>query len=76
MTDDGTTAVDRGAEIVDLPTRDKFFSFSRSAFGTVHLRTDGKRMLVWTDSALVDLKEAYRFDLTTTPPRLEAVDAL
>jgi hypothetical protein len=33
-------------------------------------------MLVWTDSALVDLKEAYRFDLTTTPPRLEAVDAL
>lgn len=76
MTDDGTTAVSRGAEIVDLPARDKFFAFSRSAFGTVHLRTDGKRLLVWTDSALVDLKEAYRFDLTTTPPRLEAVDAL
>lgn len=37
------------------------------------MRTDGKRLLVWTDSALVDLKEAYRFDLTKSPPRLESI---
>lgn len=76
MTANGTTAVRRNADVVDIPTRKKFFGFSRSAFGTVHLRTDGKHLLVWTDSALVDLKEAYRFDLTTNPPKLESVDAI
>jgi hypothetical protein len=76
MTPDGTTAVSRRADIVDIPKRKKFYGFSRSAFGTVHLRTDGNQLLVWTDSALVDLKEAYRFDLTKNPPKLESVDAI
>ena len=73
MTAAGATAVRRGVPAVDVPDRKKFFSFSRSAFGTVHMRTDGKKLLVWTDSALVDLKEAYRFDLTKSPPRLESI---
>ena len=76
MTAEGTTAVSRKIDVVDIPTRKKFFGFSRSAFGTVHLRTDGNQLLVYTDSALVDMKEAYRFDLTKTPPKLESVDAI
>lgn len=76
MKPEGTTAVSRGAPVVDLPERGEFFSFSRSAFGTVHLRTDGSQLLVWTDSALANLKEAYRFDLTTTPPTLHEVKVL
>jgi hypothetical protein len=76
MKPDGTTAVSRGAPIVDLTPPRQFFGFSRSAFGTVHVRTDGKDLLVWTDSALADLKEAYRFDLTASPPVLEEVAAI
>ena len=66
----------RNADIVDPPTRRKFYSFSRSADGPVPPRPDGNRLLVWTDSALVHLKEAYRFDLTKDPPKLESVDAI
>jgi hypothetical protein len=76
MTPDGTTAVSRKVDVVNLPKRKKFYGFSRSAFGAVHMRTDGNRLLVWTDSALVNLKEAYQFDLTRNPPKLESVDAI
>jgi ribonuclease BN (tRNA processing enzyme) len=76
MTAQGTTAVSRNADIVDLADRQRFYSFSRSAFGTVHLRTDGDHLLIWADSALDKLKEAYRFDLRVTPPRLEEVDPI
>jgi len=40
---------------------DTFFAFSRSAFGMVKVRTDGKRLLVYTYSGKDDLKEAYAF---------------
>jgi hypothetical protein len=73
MTPEGEIAVTRRAPVVDVPERGKFFGFSRSAFGTVHLRTDGDHLLVWTDSALVRLKEAYRLDLTVSPPTVEEV---
>ncbi|MGH8728198.1 MAG: hypothetical protein ACREV9_08590 [Burkholderiales bacterium] len=43
--------------------RGEFFGFSRSAFGIVKTRTDGKRLLVYTDSANVEKKEAYAYDL-------------
>ena len=39
------------------------FGFARSAFGIVHTRTDGKRLLVYTDSGKSDQKEAYAFAL-------------
>jgi beta-lactamase superfamily II metal-dependent hydrolase len=46
--------------------RGEFFGFSRSAFGIVKTRTDGKRLLVCTDSAIVDMKEAYAYALDTS----------
>lgn len=40
-----------------------FFAFSRAAFGIVNVRTDGRRLLVWTNSGQVALKEAYAFQM-------------
>ena len=76
MTPDGVAAVKRRVPLVNIPVRKKFYGFSRSAFGTVHIRTDGKRLLVWTDSALADMKEAYTFDLTQAKPKLASVVVL
>lgn len=39
--------------------RGSFFAFSRAAYGMVKTRTDGRRLLVYTDSGKQDLKEAY-----------------
>jgi beta-lactamase superfamily II metal-dependent hydrolase len=41
----------------------EWFAFSRKAFGIVKVRTDGKRMLVFTYSGKDDMKEAYAFKL-------------
>jgi hypothetical protein len=43
--------------------RGEFFAFSRTAFGIVKTRTDGRRMLVYTDSGIADMKEAYSYVL-------------
>lgn len=43
--------------------RGPFFGFSRAAWGSVKTRTDGSRLLVFTDSANVKLKEAYAYQL-------------
>lgn len=43
--------------------RGEFFGFSRAAFGLVKTRTDGKRLLVVTDSGNVSMKEAYAYTL-------------
>ncbi len=43
--------------------RGDFFAFSRAAFGLVKTRTDGQRLLVYTDSANVEMKEAYAYAL-------------
>ena len=37
----------------------EFFAFKRAQFGIVHVRTDGKRILVFTHSGRRDMKEAY-----------------
>lgn len=39
----------------------EFFAFSRSAYGVVHVRTDGQKLLVFTHSGQKDLKESYSF---------------
>lgn len=44
--------------------RDEFFAFTRKSFGLVKVRTDGKRLLVYTYSGREDLQEAYAFDCT------------
>lgn len=41
--------------------RGQFFGFSRTSFGIVKTRTDGKRLFVYTDSGNVELKEAYAY---------------
>ena len=41
----------------------EFFAFSRTAYGIVKSRTNGKRLLVYTDSGKVDMKEAYCYSL-------------
>jgi hypothetical protein len=43
--------------------RGEFFGFSRAAFGIVKTRTDGDRLLVYTDSANIQMKEAYAYTL-------------
>ncbi len=43
-------------------TRGDFFAFSRTAYGIVKTRTDGNRLLVYTDSGKSNLKEAYCYE--------------
>lgn len=38
-------------------------AYKKSAFGIVHVRTDGERVLVATPSGRFDKKEAYAFRL-------------
>lgn len=53
----------RLADEKEAEKRGEFFSFSRTAYGIVKTRTDGTRMLVYTDSGKADLKEAYAYTL-------------
>jgi hypothetical protein len=46
---------------VDPAKRGRFFAMSRTAFGIVMVRTDGKRLLVYTNSGLDEMKEAYAY---------------
>jgi beta-lactamase superfamily II metal-dependent hydrolase len=43
--------------------RGEFFGFSRTAFGIVKTRTNGKRLFVYTDSGNVSMKEAYAYEV-------------
>lgn len=47
-------------------TRGDFFGFSRSAYGIVKTRTNGKRLFIYTDSGNVQMKEAYAYTLDTS----------
>jgi hypothetical protein len=42
-----------------------FFAFKRTAYGLVRVRTDGRRMLVFTDSGERDIKEAYAYTVAS-----------
>lgn len=58
--------VENWARLIDekkAKKRGDFFAFSRAAFGLVKTRTDGQRLLVYTDSANVEMKEAYAYTL-------------
>ncbi|WP_420545772.1 ComEC/Rec2 family competence protein [Nitrosopumilus sp.] len=48
-------------ENVKKTLKSPYFSFKRTAFGTVNIRTNGEKVLVFTDSGREDMKEAYRF---------------
>lgn len=58
-----------GTVVLDAKARKEFFAFRRAAFGIVKVRTDGKRLLVWTNSGQAALKEAYALDLESDVPR-------
>lgn len=45
------------------PKGKPYFGFSRAAFGLVKTRTNGKRLLIYTNSANLKMKEAYAYDL-------------
>jgi beta-lactamase superfamily II metal-dependent hydrolase len=58
--------VEGWAKLTDAKKAEKrgdFFGFSRTAYGIVKTRTDGKRLLVYTDSGKADMKEAYCYAL-------------
>ena len=66
--DDGVAVVEDGVAVIDTAAEPSFFAFSRAAFGIVKVRTDGVRLLIWTNSGQTALKEAYAFDLTGRNP--------
>jgi beta-lactamase superfamily II metal-dependent hydrolase len=76
MTEVGTKAA-RTRRVVEVDRRGRFFSFSRTAFGIVKVRTNGTRLLVFTNSGQADLKEAYAYEVPqpgqTTPVRVRLV---
>ena len=45
-------------------SEENFFAFSRTAYGIVRVRTDGKRLLVYTNSGESKTKEAYAYTAT------------
>ncbi|MGH7389769.1 MAG: ComEC/Rec2 family competence protein [Candidatus Rokuibacteriota bacterium] len=74
----GETEVKRpGSQVVNVPKRGSFFSFSRAAYGLVKVRTDGRRLVVYTNSANVQKKELYAFTAPSagvlTPARVRTV---
>jgi hypothetical protein len=60
------------ARIVGGKSKGKsIYAFSRTAYGIVHVRTDGNKLMVFTHSGQKDLKEAYAFEIAAdgTPTR-------
>jgi beta-lactamase superfamily II metal-dependent hydrolase len=54
-----STEIDNKQKPVGKP----YYGFSRAAFGLVKTRTNGTRLLVYTNSANIKMKEAYAFKL-------------
>jgi hypothetical protein len=50
-----------------------FYAFERSAWGIVRVRTDGERLLVFTDSGKRDTKEAYAYTMERGRPVPQAL---
>lgn len=57
--------------------RGQYYGFSRTSYGIVKTRTDGKRLFVYTDSGNVQMKEAYAYSLDSSgmPEPAEVVRA-
>jgi hypothetical protein len=52
-----------------------FFAFRRTAYGIVRVRTDGKRLLVFTNSGQARMKEAYAY-IAAAPGEPTSVEVL
>ncbi|MGV1049780.1 MAG: ComEC/Rec2 family competence protein [Solirubrobacterales bacterium] len=57
------------------PDERDFFAFRRTAYGIVRIRTDGERLLVFTNSGQDRLKEAYAFT-ASAPGEVTPVEVL
>lgn len=55
--------------------RGQFYGFSRTSYGIVKTRTNGKRLFVYTDSGNIKMKEAYAYTLDSsgTPQPAEVI---
>lgn len=60
---DGICVVEDGQAVLSKSAKKRFFAFQRSAFGIVKVRTDGQRLLIYTNSGHADLKEAYAYEI-------------
>lgn len=56
---DDVCVIKDGAAVLNDKAKKQFIAFSRAAFGIVKMRTDGQRLLVYTNSGQAELKEAY-----------------
>ncbi|HUG48843.1 MAG TPA: MBL fold metallo-hydrolase [Candidatus Limnocylindria bacterium] len=63
VTPEGHLVDGSGQLITDPKARQAFFAFNRLASGAIRVRTDGHRLLVYTDSALAHVKEAYAYEV-------------
>jgi beta-lactamase superfamily II metal-dependent hydrolase len=63
----------KNGQVVELKKVGKrFFAFERISYGLVKVRTDGKRLMVYTDSGNVKMKEAYAYALNAKGEPLAA----
>lgn len=60
---EGICKIENGVAILDSKAAKEFFAFKRTAFGIVKVHTDGKRLLVYTNSGQDKLKEAYAYQV-------------
>lgn len=65
----GVAIIKDGAAVEIKKNKRSFFAFKRSNFGLVKIRTDGKRMLVYTNSGQTKLKEAYAYEIKDGQPQ-------
>ena len=65
----GVAVIKDGAAVEIKKNKKSFFAFRRSNFGLVKIRTDGERMLVFTNSGQSKLKEAYAFEMKDGKPQ-------
>lgn len=59
----GLCKVKDGIAVLNPKAAKQFIAFSRAAFGMVKVRTDGRRLFVYTNSGQSDLKEAYAYEV-------------
>ena len=61
LDEEGICRIEDGTAVLDAKAAKEFFAFKRTAFGLVKVHTDGKRLLVYTNSGQDKLKEAYAY---------------
>ncbi|HWP53635.1 MAG TPA: MBL fold metallo-hydrolase [Pyrinomonadaceae bacterium] len=63
LSKDGKAVIKDNEVTLDPKAKKRFFAFSRAAFGIVMVRTDGERLLVYTNSGQETMKEAYAYKI-------------